>query len=169
MHTFVKHHHDQNSGHIIKASSCSFISPSSPLHIPSQPLSFQFCLHFLDFHIIHHMDSFTQHDYWESPGPSSKACSMKSPWRFMCPPLFPPEICSQFQLQHFTGLTQQTLQTGGKYKALFSAREDRSSSPRESPYSYHKPQHCQQLQVSPPSKSSKVRRCSQNLTFFLLS
>lgn len=143
MHTFVKHHHNQNSGHIIKASSCSFISLPSPLHIPSQPLSLQVCLHFLEFYIIHYMDSFTQHNYCESPRDSVlEQCSIKSPWHFICPPLFPPEICSHFQLEHFTGLTQQTLRKGGKYKALFSAGEDHYSSPRESPYSYHKPQHC---------------------------
>ena len=171
MHTFVKHHHNQNSGHIIKASSCSFISPSSPLHIPSQPLSLQFCLHFLEFYIIHYMDSFTQHNYFEIHQDSVlKQCSIKSPWHFIFPPLFPPEICSHFQLEHFTELTHQTLFRTEENIKLYSILEKITLlSQGRTPTATTNHNTVNNFKCFLHQKGSKIRQCLQNLKFFLLS
>lgn len=164
MHTPMKLHHNQDSEHIHdlqRFPSASSLSPSScsPCPLPSQPLLLQISLHFLEFDIIHYLDYFTHHNYFEIHQNSVlKQCTIKCPWHFNCPLLFPIEICSCFRLEHSTVSSLDSLQKEGKYKALFSTREDHSPFPRENFHSYHKLQHYYQRQVSPPSKSSNIRQ-----------
>lgn len=140
----------------------SFVSPSSPLHHP-QPttdlLLLQISLPLLEFYITHYLDSFTQHNNLEIHQESIlKQCSM-SPLSILFAPLVSYRNLLTFSAwAHDRVNSLDSLQKEEKHhKALFTTREDYSPFPRENFHSYHKPQRYQ-LQVSPPPKSSKIRR-----------